>query len=173
MNNVSSIWAGIWLFCSLLNPLPREQFVPLPREQLRQLSINIYWMKEVKYSSSSSSFSFFGCTPGTGTFLGQELNPHRRCNLHHSCGNAGSLTCCTTRELLSHLSCVCSQPSGSLWVWSTTWSGPYHVSALFCKSTCCLFYSQLPQLHLFIFIYLLLLKILFVKSLHAWFPRFL
>lgn len=38
---------------------------------------------------------------------------------------------------------------------------------LSCKLTCCLFYSQLPQLHLFIFIYLLLLKILFVKSLHA------
>ena len=33
-------------------------------------------------------------------FLGQGSKPHHICDLHHSCGNAGSLTFCTTWELL-------------------------------------------------------------------------
>ena len=44
-------------------------------------------------------FFFFGRTLGMCTFPDQGLNQCRSCSLRHSCGNAGSLTHCATREL--------------------------------------------------------------------------
>ena len=37
-----------------------------------------------------------GCTWSIWMFLGQVLNLSHKCNLHHSCGNVGSLTHCAT-----------------------------------------------------------------------------
>ena len=36
--------------------------------------------------------SLFGCIPGTWKSPGQGSNPSHRCNLRHSCSNAGPLT---------------------------------------------------------------------------------
>ena len=48
-----------------------------------------------------------GCAQGMGKFPGQGLNPHHRCNQSHSNDNTGSLTCCTTREVLFLVSSYC------------------------------------------------------------------
>ena len=49
---------------------------------------------------SSPSFPFFGCIWSMQKFPGQESNPSHICNLPHSCGNADSLTHCTTAGTL-------------------------------------------------------------------------
>ena len=46
------------------------------------------------------SFSFSACSCGMWTFLDQGWNLRHSRDLSHSSDNAGSLTCCTTRELL-------------------------------------------------------------------------
>ena len=48
-------------------------------------------------------FLFFGCTHGTWKFLGQGSNLCHSSDLSCPSDNAGSSTCCTTRELLGFL----------------------------------------------------------------------
>ena len=49
---------------------------------------------------------FFGLTHGIWTFPDQGLNVSQSCNLHHSCGNAESLTCCATLKTPTWFSLV-------------------------------------------------------------------
>ena len=46
---------------------------------------------------------FFGCIYGICKFWDQRLNPSHSCDLCHSSDNAGSLTCCATRKLLTFI----------------------------------------------------------------------
>ena len=48
-------------------------------------------------------FFLFGCTCGKWKFPGQGSNPSHNCDLCHSCGNIGSLTCCATAGTLYFL----------------------------------------------------------------------
>ena len=54
------------------------------------------------------SIFLFCCIYSMWKFLGQGLSPCHSCDLCHSCGNAGFLTCCDTREylMLSIFSCA-------------------------------------------------------------------
>ena len=68
------------------------------------------FVSSVSYSFLSTSlllpwlvffFFFFGCICSMWKFLGQGLNPCHSCSPSYSSVNSGSLTSCSTRELLS------------------------------------------------------------------------
>ena len=61
--------------------------------------------------SSTHFFFFFDCTCGIWKFRGQGSNLRFRCDRHHSCSDARSLTCSATGEHLTstHEHAVCAQ----------------------------------------------------------------
>ena len=63
-------------------------------------------MTYYKAGKEERSFLFFifGCACSMWQFLGQGWNWCHSCDLNHISDNAGSLTCCTTRELQEHYS---------------------------------------------------------------------
>lgn len=88
-------------FCSnvLLLPFPASSFLFLcsmltwvPKSELYQGTRSGGSLAPVPVSSVF--FFFFSCTHGMCKFPGQGLNRSQSCDLHHSYGNAGSLTHC-------------------------------------------------------------------------------
>ena len=75
------------------------------------LNRNSFQKKLYYYSYYYYLLLLFGHAQGMWKFPGQGSNPSRSCDLLHSCGNAPSLTHCTTKEvqgwILKALKCGC------------------------------------------------------------------
>ena len=88
--------------CSTSAPLlhwPKPEALKVPSEDVQFHCMPALTLL-ICYLSIYFSLSLFGCTHGMWKFLGQGSNPCHCSNPIQHIENAGSLTCCTTRELL-------------------------------------------------------------------------